>query len=329
MKGLRSARLIQICQEIKINPNRTLKELCKVLNISKQQFYKDKRALEKLKFKFKFSRNKQTFEVLEDAYIPAFNLTLTELLSLGMSVRGIFISGDYTLAKSASDAMKKIISQLPESERRVLYGLFEDLIIREGMGCDPVILEKLSGSVKESKRIVVAYHSYRDNAVKTYTLDPYRLFFKNRALYLDAYSVELKTDRMFRVSRIKKVEFTRFDMKHSRTLRPEAIERHKRAFSVFVGEKSTLVKVRFSQKAAKYIRENPRHHTHRITNLPDGGIIFEVEVAEPREVMWWTLQWGAEAEILEPEWLREEAINLLNKSLENYQKYRNKVNEQV
>jgi len=32
-----------------------------------------------------------------------------------------------------------------------------------------------------------------------------------------------------------------------------------------------------------------------------------VHVAEPREVMWWAFRWGAGAEIMEPDWLREEA----------------------
>jgi hypothetical protein len=39
----------------------------------------------------------------------------------------------------------------------------------------------------------------------------------------------------------------------------------------------------------------------------DGAILFHVDVAESMEVMWWAFQWGADAEILEPGWLREEA----------------------
>ena len=35
-------------------------------------------------------------------------------------------------------------------------------------------------------------------------------------------------------------------------------------------------------------------------------VLAEVEVSEPREVGWWALQWGACAEVLEPEGLRRE-----------------------
>jgi predicted DNA-binding transcriptional regulator YafY len=44
-----------------------------------------------------------------------------------------------------------------------------------------------------------------------------------------------------------------------------------------------------------------------------------VDVAEPREVLWWALGWGADAEILEPAWLREEAIQTIRNMLARYQ----------
>ena len=44
----------------------------------------------------------------------------------------------------------------------------------------------------------------------------------------------------------------------------------------------------------------------QIEDLPDGSFILQVDVNEPREVGWWALQWGASAEVLEPESLRRE-----------------------
>jgi len=48
------------------------------------------------------------------------------------------------------------------------------------------------------------------------------------------------------------------------------------------------------------------HHRFRVDDLPDGSFLFTVEVSEPREVGWWVMQWGANAEVLEPESLRQE-----------------------
>jgi predicted DNA-binding transcriptional regulator YafY len=66
------------------------------------------------------------------------------------------------------------------------------------------------------------------------------------------------------------------------------------------------VRVRFSRRLAPFIREVCWHHSQQLTEEPDGSLLFEIEVSEPREVGWWVLQWGAEAEVLEPESLREE-----------------------
>lgn len=50
----------------------------------------------------------------------------------------------------------------------------------------------------------------------------------------------------------------------------------------------------------------PSLYSQRLTEEDDGNLLFEVEVSEPSEVGWWVLQWGAEAEVLEPDSLRQE-----------------------
>lgn len=73
-----------------------------------------------------------------------------------------------------------------------------------------------------------------------------------------------------------------------------------------MGDTLEKVTVRFSKRIAPYIRETCWHSSQKITPQRDGGVLFEVEVSEPKEVGWWVLQWGAEAEVLKPESLREE-----------------------
>ena len=67
-------------------------------------------------------------------------------------------------------------------------------------------------------------------------------------------------------------------------------------------------------------------HGHRygtsVENLQGGdrrqSLLFEVDVAYPREVLWWMLGWGADAEVLEPGWLREEAKSEVGKMMKRY-----------
>ncbi len=177
-------------------------------------------------------------------------------------------------------------------------------------------MERLQTAIGESRRMVLDYLRPESGKSTPEELDPYYLFFKRRALYVEGYSWTEKGIRMYRVNRIKAVGFTpmhcpvREDYDFAR--------RHKNAFSVFPGEETEKVAVRFGPRARPYIEESLWHHSQVISKEKDGAIRFEVDVAEPREVMWWAFQWGAEAEILEPGWLREEAKKGIQKMSGRY-----------
>ena len=83
-------------------------------------------------------------------------------------------------------------------------------------------------------------------------------------------------------------------------------ERHRHSFSVFVGAPPQRVRIRFHRAVRQYITETRWHASQQIDDLPDGHCMFQVEVSEPHEVCWWALPWGANAEVLEPESLRQE-----------------------
>ena len=60
----------------------------------------------------------------------------------------------------------------------------------------------------------------------------------------------------------------------------------------------------FTSWIASYIPESLWHGSQQITPLPDGSILYEVQVSYPKEVAWWAMSWGSEAEMLEPPELR-------------------------
>jgi predicted DNA-binding transcriptional regulator YafY len=85
-----------------------------------------------------------------------------------------------------------------------------------------------------------------------------------------------------------------------------------------VGEQVQRVRIKFRPEVRQYITETRWHSSQQIEALPDGSIILQVEVSEPREVGWWALQWGANAEALEPESLRREMMETAQKLIEVY-----------
>lgn len=304
MATLKSLRFLQLAATIKIDPLQTPEQLWRNLGIKKAQFHRDRKALEHLGFTFKYDRKQQRFVILKDAFLPVHDLTLTETFALTMAVRQLSAAGDYLLTYGAIDAIKKIIANAPGPQREMLNESLREFVLQQGFGCQEHILDDLRKALLEQYLVIIHYQRPSEAAPKEYEVQPYQLYFKRRALYLDAYYPKAKAYRTFRLNRVKAVRFT--DMHFTRHADYNFTERHKYSFSVFVGETIQKVRVRFSKRIAPYIREACWHRTQDLTPQPDGSLLFEVEVNDPREVGWWVLQWGADAEVLEPESLRRE-----------------------
>jgi predicted DNA-binding transcriptional regulator YafY len=317
MQNLRPVRLIQICHEIKTNPNRTPKELYRSLGISKQQFYKDKKLLQKLGFEFNWSAKKKSFVIEKDSLINIYNITLSEIFALVMSVRQFSSIGDYGIIQDAISGIRKIINQAPLESRYLLQETLDGIVFKEGFGCNPKIIETLTEAIKENvRRVIIVYDNYKRGELVSYEFDPYTIFPKKNGLYVEGYSFTHKEYRMFRINRIKDIKLTQFVV--PRRSDYSFKERHINSFGVFTGKDIAKVQIKFSRNIARFIQEPPWVSRGKIKKLYGGDIIYEVSTSYPQEVMWWVLQWGAEAEILEPKWLREEVTRTLYRALKRY-----------
>jgi predicted DNA-binding transcriptional regulator YafY len=134
------------------------------------------------------------------------------------------------------------------------------------------------------------------NAVE-YRLDPYRLQYHQGGLYLIALDHAKEDVRTFAVERIRSAAVTRnrFTPPPSATLD----ELQSTAFQLIHGEPQ-LVRIRFSPEQAPYIIERQWHHSQKIENLPDGGVILSLRVASLWEVRHWLYGWADDAQILKP-----------------------------
>ena len=202
------ARLPLLAGAVKTNPWQTIPTLCHSLGVAKAQFYRDKQALEMLGFKFSYSRVQGRFLIEKDPYLPIYNLTLTETFALAMAVRQLSAAGDFILTYEALEAVKKIVANAHGALRELLVECLHDTVLLKGFGCQPQVLEDLHKALLEQRRVEIRYTPPAVDAPKTYTLDPYQIYFKRRALYLDAHDPEARAYRVFRVNRISEVRPT-------------------------------------------------------------------------------------------------------------------------
>jgi predicted DNA-binding transcriptional regulator YafY len=313
----RLQRLLALIHEIKTTPHQTPEALYTSLGISRAMFYKDRGELKALGLAFHYARQQRRHVITEDRYLPVLNLSTSEMLALIMAVRQLASTGDYTLTYEAIAALRKVVCNTPAEIRAFLEASLEDVVLQDGFGCNPTILHDLWQACQEHQRLRIVYD--RGDGPRQWVIDPYQLFFKRRALYLDACVVETRQITMFRVNRIKSLALLGVRIP-TPLVDYNFRERHRYSFSVFVGTPPQRVRIRFRPAVRQYITETRWHTSQQIENLPDGSFVFTVEVSEPREVGWWVLQWGANAEVLEPESLRQEIAETARALVAVYEK---------
>lgn len=287
----RISRLIWLIQEIRNEPKQELDSLLERAKISRSQFYKDRTALFDLGFKFEYKTG-EGFRITEDRISPSLDLTVSERIVLMFALRHLYTSGEGHLAALALSAGKKLAGGLDEPFRSQAVEEFNQVVIKKGYGCDPEILESLEDAVRERRRIEVLYDSRHSQSEKWRIMDPLRLYFLQKVLYLYARDPDQAPKfRSFRVSRIRSIRRTGI-------LFPEIIEDNfhqqlNNAFQYFMGDKSQEVTIRFEGKAAEYVKEGFWHHSQEIIPDGDDAIWFSVKVAEPKEVEWWARQFSS------------------------------------
>jgi len=228
----RLQRLLLLVNDMKTNPCQTPDTLWVSLGVSRAMFYEDRQTLAGLGFTFHYDRQQRSYVITHDRFLPVLNLSISEVLALIMAVRQLSSSGDYTLTYDAIAALRKVVSNMPGEVRAFLQTSLDDVVLQEGFGCDASILQDLWRACQERQRVRIVHD--RGTGVREWVIDPYQIFFRRRALYLDACVVHERRVNMFRVNRIQRVSF--LGVRVSTPLVPYNFrERHRHSFSVFVG----------------------------------------------------------------------------------------------
>jgi predicted DNA-binding transcriptional regulator YafY len=164
------------------------------------------------------------------------------------------------------------------------------------------VIEKVSQAAIQRNYIQIDYYTMSRKKKTRRKVAPYKIWFFDDTFYLIG-NCGLREDiRIFAMDRIQNLELTgeTFEMPANFNID----EFMKSSFGVFQGE-PVRVRVRFAADVADYIREKIWHETQNIESQTDGSIIFEAEVAGIAEIKFWILKWGAKAQVLEPESLRD------------------------
>lgn len=265
-----------------------------------------------------FSRERGGYFFTSSWNFPFPELSEGELLSLFILVSVLKQFENTPLEESLEVLRKKLEKFLPspsgitpDSLRMMLSPFVSVLQPRVSISEN---FRKVFEAIQKRRRVRITYHSLSSGERKVREVEPYHLYNFEGVWYFCGFCLQRQAIRDFALDRMEDIVV----LPECFVIPPD-FDPHvylSQAFRMFRGEICRVV-VRFDAYQARWIRERIWHPTQKITELEDGGLLFEVE-GNREEIKRWVMGYGTHAEIIEPSSLREEVKEEIQKMYAQY-----------
>lgn len=314
----KSALLIKMIDILRNKPGITIAELSETLGRSERTVY---RWLSDLCADLETPAvcRDGGYYLVEKSVSKLIDLSSEELLALRMSLKSSPFGPGSPVKEYAESAWLKIRDAVPNESISAAGELVKKHSIKVTAHSDldnPGIVKALENAVRNHRRLRVLYRSQNSGATKPYVIDPYAMVFRRHSWYLLAFSQEHDKVIQMKLIRFLSVVDTGLEFEPPSDF---SIEEHfSSSWEAWSSEEKVRVRVRFSPKVAQMICESSHHPIEIVRREADGGIVLEAEVAGIKEIAIWIMGYGRDAEVLEPEELREYIIDHIMGSIRNY-----------
>lgn len=310
-RGNQLARQWQLLQMIQHPGGVSVEDAARKLDCTVRTIWRDLSTLQNAGFPIydeKGGDGRRSLWKLEEKFtlgLPV-KLTLAETAALVMSRDLLRPAGVGPLGGAVASAFDKIGRVLSRDALRLLEQMRDTIGVRavggklQAPAAEHVAL--IEQALLDRRRLDLRYYSMSRDEETRRQVDPYHLTVYDGGFYLVGYCHLRKTERIFSVERIRELKLlaTRF------TVRPgfNAQEYLQHTWGIIKGD-IVPVKVIFAKGVARYIRDRLWHPTQKFRELSDGRLEMSLRVADTLEVRRWILGYGAQAEVVEPQSLRE------------------------
>ncbi len=211
------------------------------------------------------------------------SLSLHEAVCVGMALRGELRSG-------VQELRQELESRIVAAGAQALMDQFEATDLRGGPGG---VRRCMAGALQERTVVDLRYLKPGDDAPLDRPVRPYALAHAEGQWYLLAWCEVSEGVRIFRMDRILEARPL------GRTFQLPAdfdAGAYIQGGRVFLGGEETAVRVRYAPKIARWIAERETGEWD-----PEGGFTVTHQVVDPHWLVRHVLQYGPDAEVLEPE----------------------------
>lgn len=294
--------------------------LAEELEVSRRTTLRYIRTIEAAGFPLYYDRAGKYYRFPDGYSLKQIELTGDELNTLFVSSQYFGLLGN-SFRQAFEDTKKKISHAAGDRTRSKLRSpIIPFLIKAEPVKDSPQIKEFFDRIVECYAWRVVAeldYETMWSGKRRVREVGPYGLVHYDGRLFLVGHCHYRKEIRIFSFEGIHSVR------KGTRKYKiPDSfdLEKHlENALGVDYGNGDTYkFKIRFTPEAVKMIRHRKWHESQKVSYEPDGSAILSFRLGGREEILKWVMSWTNSAEILEPEWLRQEFISRLDLMRKTY-----------
>lgn len=170
---------------------------------------------------------------------------------------------------------------------------------------DPRFFAIIEDAIRSKLKITITYRAAWNQEVTERTIHPYMFHYSQQTdtWYLIGYC-ELRGDfRTFAINRIRTVSLSK---KHFTVQKSFSFETYiAKTFDQIHDNETHNVAIRFSPFQSQWMREHQWHPSQKIKEFKDGSLILNMQIGALDAVKRWVMRYGSEAEVLEPQELRE------------------------
>jgi predicted DNA-binding transcriptional regulator YafY len=295
-------RMLRIHQLIQEGSYPNANTMAEELEVSPKSVHRDLEFMrDRMKLPLEFDATKNGYFYTEHvSAFPTMQITEGELFALVVAEKALQQYRGTSFEKPLLSALKKMEASLPDTISLSLSDVDQTISFRTR--AEPIldlsIFDVLTKATAARQQLELSYRKPGQERTEQRVVDPYHLANINGEWFLFAYD-HLRSDiRTFVPARIKAIRQTGKTFDRPRKFSLE--QRLRDSFGVVSGHGEFEVVIRFTPRAADYIREKKWHESQVLRDLKGGGLEIRMRLSSLAEVERWVLGWGGDARVIKP-----------------------------
>jgi len=167
-------------------------------------------------------------------------------------------------------------------------------------------LTQIIEAMRDEQRLEITYQRFQCDEQYCFEIEPYCVKIFRQRWYVVARSPSIDAVRIYSFDRIKSLRTAEQSFKIPESFHPDAFFEH--AFGIYVDEKNNpcTVQLRVFGDRRKYLQTLPLHHSQEETEINENDSVFSYFLCPSSDFKQEILSYGAEMEVLSPDWFRRE-----------------------